>query len=260
MPVIFRMLGMDLRRAVISWRFALVTLISVLVMMQMPFVVNAFCLVSMCDMMLTGTTVFTIVTIVLPAIPYAHAYLSDYRSNAVRYWSARGGVTSYGASKFIAAVLSGMLTYIVSMATVILIKSASVPLWSGDVSSTIGYMPLLLNEDIEQSRPMMYIVLTVLHHSLTAGMFASAAFCAVTIIPNMYVGIMTPVLLDFAYMRLSSIMHVPEHLNEIAMVQDVYNMGSISMTILNKLAFTLCALLLFGGLAIFMIRWRLKHD
>lgn len=244
----------------ISRRFLIATLLSTAIMLPMPYVRNAFDLVGMCDMMLTGTTVFTLVVIILPTIPYMHSYLADYRSNAVRYWSARVGLAQYGASKFAAAVIAGMASFISAMALLFAIKAVNTPLWLGTAPSDVGYATLVLDEAAGTGNPLAYIALSVLHHSLTAGMCAGVAFSAATVIPNIYAAMMAPVLMDIAYTRLDNLLPIPAHLNEIAMVQDVYNMGSISLTLLNKLMFTLCAWLIFGAISELMIRRRLTHE
>ena len=74
----------------------------------------------------------------------------------------------------------------------------SLQLLLGTAPSDVGYATLVLDEAAGTGNPLAYIALSVLHHSLTAGMCAGVAFSAATVIPNIYAAMMAPVLMDIA--------------------------------------------------------------
>lgn len=260
MRIWLRLWGQDMRMACCSIKFVLSVALIVLLSYTMTKVFIAFDLIDMYNLMYVGNSVHVMTICLIPSIPYALSYVVDVRNRMVLYEGARSGLTEYGISKFASAVLSGMLAYILASAVIIAIYAlGGMPLWTYDAQNGYAYQALL-GDTVQNSHPVAALSLTVLHHALTAGMFAGLAFGVSTIVPNIYVAMITPILLDSLYLRIYPFLHLPEWLGEIALVQDVYDMGSVAATFFTKFGCTFAILATVGAVSLRMIRRRFMNE
>lgn len=253
--------AIDMRRAFFSWRFAAAWALSFAVLCVMRNAWNFADVVNEIDSIFSGTSSYSLILIILPSIPYSYCYIAEHNSNSSKYWISRCGVREYASSKFISAVLSGMFVFILSMVFIVFISLHYKPLWIELTPEELAESYSDYEKMMMQYRaPVLRLVLTILHMALSAALSAGIAFCISAIVPNLFIAIMLPTLLDFAYLRLHNLLPIPLWMDEHALYQSIYSMGSASATFFTKFGIVAAILLVAWLISYFAIRRRAMHE
>ena len=251
-----RLISIDFKRVFTSFRFWCTILIIWLIMSISVYNSGGLALdiIALCDLANTGSGTFLMTICILPTIPYSASYASDYNTKATRQWSIRCGIVQYSASKFIVAVISGMLTYLMSMIMFSVIASFKLPLFDSIVTGDT-YVQLLTD-----GKPLQYLCCYMVHYALSAALMAGCAFFVTTLIPNAFMATAVPVVIYFLYLRICNFVAMPEAFNAVNLIQLICPADTPAQTMLAKLVPVSSILSVLCFLSILSIRRRLMHE
>jgi len=204
--------------------------------------------------MFSGSGNFILIVGILPLIPFATTFASEWQARATNYWIIRSGVRNYAISKIIVSAFSGFLATFAGILLYALILLIKLPLFT-HITTGNAYAPLL-----EEGMPVQYLLLSAAHLSLSSALFATAALWISTYIPNRFTAITAPIVLYFTLYRLTRFWELPPFLQLGILLEGTYHAGSPQATIFFKLGtiLILCALMGFGTVG--QIRRRVQHD
>ena len=251
-----RLISIDFKRVFTSFRFWCTILIIWLIMSISIYNNDGLAtdIIGLYDLANSGSGTFLMTICILPTIPYSASYASDYNAKATRQWSIRCGITQYAASKFIVAVISGMLTYLMSMIMFSVIASFKLPLFDSIVTGDT-YVQLLTD-----GKPLQYLCCYMVHYALSAALMAGCAFFVTTLIPNAFVATAVPVVVYFLYLRICNFVAIPEAFSAVKLIQSICPADTPAQTMLAKLVPVLSILIVLCFLSILSIRRRLMHE
>ena len=253
---LLRLISIDFKRVFTSFRFWCAILIIWLIMSISVYNSGGLALdiIALCDLANTGSGTFLMTLCILPTIPYSASYASDYNAKATRQWSIRCGITQYAASKFIVAVISGMLTYLMSMIMFSVIASFKLPLFDS-IATDESYVQLLVDR-----KPMLYLCCYIVHYALSAALMTGFAFFVTTLIPNAFMATAIPVVVYFLYLRICNFVAVPAAFNAVYIIQSICPADTPAQTMLAKFIPVLSILIVLCFLSILSIRRRLMNE
>lgn len=253
---LLRLIAIDCKRVFTSYRFWCTILIIWLIMSISVYNNNGAALdvIALCDLANTGSGTFLLTLCILPTIPYSTSYASDYNTKATRQWSIRCGIAQYAASKFIVAVISGMLTYFMGMIVFSVIASFKLPLFDSIVTGDT-YVQLL-----SDGKPLQYLCCYLIHYALSAALMAGCAFFVTTLIPNAFMATAVPVVFYFLYLRICNFVAIPEAFNAVKLIQSICPADTPAQTMLAKVVPVSSILIVLCFLSILFIRRRSLHE
>lgn len=199
MPICLSIFLSALRRAVVSWRWLLCTLG---VAAAQFFAVSGFLgdgssVVYLCALSLSGSSVILLVAGVLPLLPFAMTFASDYTERADVFHILRASGYPYFICKYIVCMISGFLTTFCGMSLFACLLSIRYPLLV-TVSSGDAYAVLL-----EAGKPLRYLLMFNMHTGLSAVLFCGAAALVAAYIPDKFTTIAAPVVIYVLLHRLT---------------------------------------------------------
>lgn len=175
---------------------------------------------------------FVILMGVLPMIPYGAAYAMDRQSRAVPYYQIRSGFLPYIVSKYIVAVISGMLVFGLGMFFFLLALSLFYPLDSGCLMTGDGYSQLL-----ENGHAFLYLFCGTLHYMFSAGILTAMGFAFSLLVPDVFTVLAFPMVLYFVLARMTeNIPGLPTKLEFGALIQLIWYSESPAETMFLKAA------------------------
>jgi hypothetical protein len=191
---------------------------------------------------------------ILPLIPFATTFASEWEERAASFWFVRSGVRNYAASKVIMSALSGTLATFAGIILYALILLIKLPLFS-TITTGDAYAPLL-----EADMPVRYLLYSAAHLSLSSALFSVAALWLSTYIPSRFTAMAAPVVLYFALFRLTRFWDIPPYLQLGTVVEGTYHAGSPLASMLFKLVTVTLMCLLMGYGTVVQIRRRVRND
>lgn len=126
MKLFFSLLAVDLRRAICSLRFLLsacgVTLVMFLTGLGLLIMPNqAYYDVLYIFGLSSGSENMVLIVGILPLLPFAVTFASEWGEHATGFWIVRTGIRNYSVSKVLVSALSGFLVTAVGMILFVLI-------------------------------------------------------------------------------------------------------------------------------------------
>lgn len=212
------LLKMDLCRALYSFNFMNTTVFIMLIMLIScsGFITKSSDVIGLLGHALSGSGSLLFILCIAPILPYGMAFASDVEDKAMPFWIVRVGIAKYVSSKFIVAAFTGFLSVAVSMTVFSLLLSLFFPLFN-ELSTSDSYAVLL-----EGGHLILYVVVLVIHYSLSAALFGGGAIAISTIITDKFSVIAIPIVIYFVFMRLTDLTSIPEFLKVSMLVQGIY--------------------------------------
>lgn len=248
MKVFFRYIKMDFRRSFLSWRFFCCILAGLLTML---FAGNYFIFKGeysvefILSNALGPAATFVIMIGIIPLFPYAGSYAQDYQENVIRYYSIRGGLRHYLISKYLIAIMAGMITYGITVLIFVGILTIYFPVSISDHTGAIGYELYL-----EKGQYLLYFLMCIFHHMLTVACMTATGFCISVFIPNPFVTYVMPMVVTLALMRFSDTWGISWKYTINMFIQTVVSYDTPLETWLMKFLPTLVYCVLLGTLAV----------
>ncbi|MBP1994323.1 hypothetical protein [Paenibacillus eucommiae] len=254
MKTLFSLLVISFKRAILSTRF----LASVCGVTLVLFLTSFGMINPLSDVLsvvkTTGGGNMILVVGILPLIPFATTFASEWEEGSASFWLVRSGVRNYAVSKVVVSAFSGTLTTFAGILLYALILLIKLPFFS-TITTGDAYAPLL-----EAGMPVRYLLYSAAHLSLSSALFAVAALWISTYIPNRFTALAAPTVLYFALYRLTRFWDLPLYLNLGTIIEGTYHAGSPQATILFKLGTVTILCLLMGYGIVGQIRRRLQND
>lgn len=248
------LLKVGFRRAIFSWHFLLsvssVTL--VLMMTSLGMIGPQSDVLSVA--IISGSGNIPLIVGILPLIPFAITFASEWEERAVSFWIIRSGVRAYAISKLMVSAWSGFLATFTGILLHTLLLWTQLPLYT-TFQTGDAYAPLL-----DAGMPWPYLLSAAAHLSLSSALFAVVALWISTYIPNKWTALTAPVVLYFVLLRLTRNWDIPPFLKIGTLVEGTYHAGSPLTALLLKLGVVMFLIWLMGYGTIGQIGRRVRHD
>lgn len=248
------LLKVNTTRAIFSVRFLLSGGCIVFVLLSISFgMINSDSDV-LSVVLISGSGHIPLIVGVLPLIPFAVTFASEWQERAVNFWIIRTGVRLYATSKVIVSACSAFFATFIGIMLHALILWSWLPLYTSFQTGD-AYAPLL-----EAGMPWQYLVSSAAHLSLSSSLFSVTALWISTYIPNKWTALAAPIVLYFVLLRLTRNWDTPSFLKVGMLIEGTYHAGSPIAAFLFKLGivFVLCWLMGIGTM-IQIVR-RVRHD
>jgi len=257
MKTFFSLIVVNLRQAILSWRF-LFSVFGVALVMTFAawsWITNSQEFTDVVYLYTGGTSggSLFLLTGVLPIFAFATTFASEWGQKATSFWMIRTGIRKYSISKVIVTAISGFLTTAVGFLLFILLMWIKFPLLFSP-SSGDAYAVLL-----ENGEAIKYLMYHITHVSLTSALFEVIALWVSTYIPNTFVAIASPLIVYFITHRFTTQLDIPEYLKAMWVVESIYHAGTPMYTLLLKLGIVLALCTLMGVGTIWQIRRRVYN-
>jgi len=254
MKEFFSLLKADLYRALFSLNFV-ISIASVMLVMFIScsgFITDTANAIYLLGHALTGSGSTLFILCIAPVLPYGMSFASDMEDKALPFWIIRAGTKRYAVSKFISAVIAGLLSVAISIVALPLIMSLFFPMYN-DISTENSYAALLKN-----NRPGMYILAIAAHYSLSAALFSGTAVAVSSFVPKKFISVSVPVVIYFVLMRLTDLTGLPLYLKASFLVQGIYPDVSPVAAFMYKLIPVACVLSILLIISVRQIRKRVE--
>ena len=254
MKPISSLLRVGFSRALFSWNFVLsVIMVTVVLLMTSIGMINPQSDV-LSVAIISGSGNIPLIVGILPLLPFAITFASEWEERAVSFWIIRSGVRAYAFSKLMVSAASGFLTTFTGILLHVLLLRTQLPLYTifqtGD-----AYAALL-----DAGKPWTYLLSAAAHLSLSSALFAVMALWISAYIPNKWTALTAPVVLYFVMLRLTRYWDIPPFLNPGMLVEGTYHAGSPLASLLFKFGMVTCLIWLMGYGTIGQIGRRVRHD
>lgn len=248
-----RCLIIQMKRAVCSFRFVFACLGSAVLM----YVTGVQYLTSGIDAIgvweiVRGSGIFIMTLAILPLFPFSLSYAEEHNEKNLSFWVIRAGVKSYIMTKYIAAVLSGMLSYVVGTLLFILACSLRTSLFY-HISSWNAYVSLLENGQI-----MLYLVVILIHFSFSAAIFCGLTMCVSVWFSNRFAAVILPMVVYFMIGRMMA--NMPWYFTIIGLIEGVVDAGTVGLSLLVKGAVSLVLLTVMAGIVLDGAERRMRNE
>ncbi|MBW4081238.1 hypothetical protein [Paenibacillus sp. S150] len=178
MKLFISLLHIGFRLAIFSWHF-LLSFISVTLVMLMT---SLGMIGPQSDVLsvaiISGSGNIPLIVGILPLIPFAITFASEWEERAVSFWIIRSGVRAYAISKVMMSACSGFLATFTGILLHTLLLWTQLPLYT-NFQTGDAYAPLL-----DAEMPWLYLLSAAAHLSLSSALFAVAALWISAYIPN----------------------------------------------------------------------------
>ena len=190
------------------------------------------------------------------AIPYATSYLSDLENGYIRFLVIRGDLSSYLHSKIIVTALSGFVTVWIGKMLFALSLRLIFPTVDEYTSMSTAGVDLLFGVS-----PWAYIVVDAFLYAMAAAGFAVMALFISSLVRNVFVTVMSPLVLFFMITSLQQIFNLPQEieLNGLLMGYITAYKDSWQFTLLHISVVWIIAILLVGKLFVWRAERRFHH-
>jgi hypothetical protein len=250
----FSLLVISFSRAIVSVRFLASVCGVILVLFLTSFGMISPLSDVLSVVMTSGGGNTILVVGILPLIPFATTFASEWEERAVSFWIVRSGICNYAVSKVMVSAVSGSLATLAGILVYALLLLIKMPLFSR-ISTGDAYAPLL-----EAGRPVRYLLYSAAHLSLSSALFTVAALWISTYIPNRFTALAAPAVLYFALFRLTRFWDIPPYLQIGTIVEGTYHAGSPLASMLFKLGTVTLLCLLMGYGTVVQIRRSVQND
>lgn len=250
-----RIVGNDMRRAIISWRFlvtvVLMTMVATLSSGTM-LTVRECCVAEIIDNLFSGSGNSDLLIMLLPLLPYALTYAREEEERAVAFWVVRTEVPCYMFGKYLTACVSALLCVVASFCVLTLVlMGMGHPLYRDMPFIEEGYTQLLA-----AGKPILYLAAYFLDRGFGAAMAAGSAVLISAILPNQFLAFVGPVCLRLVALRVISFPNMPAYLQVTSWTDGTYNLSTGGMTMLCKVGVSLLVCAVFGAFSLFLVKRR----
>ncbi|MBD8499500.1 hypothetical protein [Paenibacillus arenosi] len=204
--------------------------------------------------MLSGGGNFTLVVGIIPLIPFALTFASEWEERASSFWIIRAGVSNYAICKVIAGAVSSVLVTFLGIWLYAVLLMIKIPFFTNSNTGD-AYAPLL-----EAGQPVLYLLGTSAHLALSSAIFGVAALWISTFIPNRFTAIALPVVVYFVCLRLTRFWELPPYMMIGTIMEGTYHAGTPLMAFLFKLMTVILLCLLMGYGTVVQMRRRVQND
>lgn len=199
-----------------------------------------------------GTGIFIMTLSIFPLFPFSLSYADEHNEKNLSVWTIRVGVKSYMRGKYVAAIVAGMLSYMVGNAVCILLNCLHAPLFTS-VSSGDPYVGLL-----ENGHSILYLAALFFHYSLSAALFCALTMCVSVWCPNRFAAVILPMVVYLLIARMMA--NVPWYFNITGLIEATVDAGTIGLTLLLKAVVSLLFLVVMGSVVIEKAERRLQNE
>jgi hypothetical protein len=203
---------------------------------------------------ISGSGNILLIVGILPVIPFAITFASEWEERAVSFWIIRSGVRRYAFNKVIVSALSGFMVTFVGILLHAFLLWTRLPLYT-TFQTGDAYASLL-----KAGRPLQYLLFSAAHLSLSSSLFAVAALWISAYIPNRWTAIAAPIVLYFVLLRFTRNWNIPSFLKIGTIVEGTYHASSPLSALLFKLATVMLLCWLIGYGTMRQIQRRVQHD
>lgn len=161
----------------------------------------------------------------------------------------------YAISKYLSALMSGMLTFALGMIITALFFSIFFPFYNVSYQSGDGYARL-----IESGHTVAYFVLFILHYMLSAACFSVTCFCVASYFEESFIAYTLPIMIYFFLQRFGTGWNVPYWIRPGGLIQSIYDLGSISKTFWLRAAVMIGYCIILGLLSIRGIVYKVRNN
>lgn len=254
MHTLYSLIIIGFNRAFLSGRFMVSVFGIVLVLFLTSFQMISPLSDVISVVMISGSGNFTLIIGLLPLIPYATTFATEWEERATSFWLIRSGVKNYVVSKIIVSAISGFMTTFIAILLYALILLIKLPFFT-KIATGDAYVSLL-----EMGMPIRYLLFSAAHLSLSSALFATVALWVSTYIPNRFTTIVAPIVLYFMLYRLTRFWDLPPYLNLGTLLEGTYQAGSPLTTMMLKLGIVMVFCIIIGCSTVGQIRRRVQHD
>ena len=244
------------KRALVSWRFlaACLGIAAVMYTTGYPYLDGAESIVDAVGVwgFVRGTGIFIMTLAIFPLLPFSLSYAEEYNDKALHFWSIRMGIKTYVGIKFVVALLTAGMSYMIGSFGCLLLYWIRVPLFLS-VTSGDAYAILL-----EKERVVLYLVFLFIHFSLSAAFFSGLSMCISVYFPKKFAALMLPMVGYLFLGRMGS--GLPRYLNLFGYIEGTVNAGTPAISLLLKLVITIILLLVLGYCTIEKAERRSQND
>lgn len=190
------------------------------------------------------------------AIPYAVSYLSDCESGYIRFLVIRGDLRRYLRSKVFVTALSGFSAVFAGKLLFALSLCAAFPLTQETDIMLNGGVELLFDV-----HPWAYIAGDAFLYAMASAAFAVMALLVSSLIRNMFVTLMSPLVLYFMITSLQQIVRVPQAIGMNGLMMGYIDgyLDSWQWTLLHIFLVWLIVILVTGKLFVWRAERRFYH-
>jgi hypothetical protein len=253
---LINLLKIDLKRALLSWRFLLSTCGVCLIMLATVsgMLKNSHSVLYLTNISLQGSGTASLILCVLPVFAFSISFASQWEERSVSFWIVRSGAVRYTISKIIISAISGFLIIAVGVVlfTIILLPW-NILYFSGE---SIGNS----YETIMQQRYILGgYVLYISHFALSGALAAVCAMCVSIFFPNRFVAAASPVVLYYTLGRITANMNLKSFLSPTYWIESIYNTVSPITTLSIKFATVFILCLIMCILAVLKMKERISY-
>ncbi|WP_281890567.1 hypothetical protein [Paenibacillus sp. YYML68] len=202
----------------------------------------------------SGSGSVILVVGIIPLLPFATTFASEWEERATSFWLIRSGVRAYSISKAIASAVSAACTTLAGILLYALLLLIKLPFFT-TISTGDAYVSLL-----ERNQPVTYLLFSAAHLSLSSSLFAVAALWISTYIPNRFTALAAPAVLYYVMFRLTRFWDLPPFLNLGMIVEGTYIAGSPLESLFLKFMTILTLCIIMGYGIVGQVRRRVQHD
>ena len=241
----------QLRRAVCSWRFLMSSLGVGLLMYSISYPMFTDGTGFWSSWSMAGAMASYVITMaILPLFPFCLSYAEEKNGNNLQMWVMRVGIRSYLVGKFLAAVLAGMLVYIMGMFLYMGIGGLYRLDFDGVVEEVYAG---LADQSI-----LLYYFVELLHMSFTPAVFCGLSVCISVYLPNRFGTIVLPIALYYLCERMMTVFPWQYRIGSV--MEMVLRVGGPITTMLVKVGVVGVILVLAGILAVRKAERRLRVE
>lgn len=196
-----------------------------------------------------------VIYMILPVFPFALSYAEDVYSGAVPFWSVRCGIQRYVRGVWVTAAVTGFLTVFLGLMLFDTVVFTTIPVPEVEADEN------LFGNFLKYGSPVPYLLVDGFYKALSGAMTACIAVWFSSMVPDRLATIVSPVILDFLYIRIISVF--PYYYN-FKLIKGITIEGGGELrwlwTILAKLATALALCTALGLLAEHNAKRRQKNE
>lgn len=146
---------------------------------------------------------------ILTAVPYAASYSLELQNRVLIYQITRGHKRSYFTNKVLATALSGGLAASLGSLLFMLALAVKIPIITPISLFEMQDFPYVGALSVHGGLPYLMIVVYLLF--LSGALWSSAGLCISAFLPNPYLAVCSPMMLQFFLVELGRLLHLEHH-------------------------------------------------
>ena len=258
-----RLFGMEFQRAVLSKKFAVAVVLTVLMEMlssAMMLFQSGATVIETLNFMFDGAGSAFLILCLFPLLPFSLSYAEDMEENALTYYMVRTDTVSFMLNRFFVVCLSAFLCVVCSFVLfIIILRCMGEPLFWAEVNyQNAGY-----DQFLAVGNTAAFLCCYIADRALSAVMMSACAVWISTIFPNTLFSFTAPVCIYFLVLRVirfSAELEKP-YLQVSSWIEGIYASpaGGIA-TFLCKLGVTAMVCTVYGILTVILVQRRWHYE